>query len=397
MSRDDAALTEKITGSLTSVARWVEDHQYKGYEYSDGLLSPLLTLCFGNLFLERCLLQAVRLTPVNIRPLVGVRPQESTKGRGYMSWGYLTMFQLTGDPAYREKAESCLEWLDANKAPGYADHSWGNHFPFSSRSGRLPALEPIIVWTGLIGQVFLNAYEMFGTARYLEVARSICRWICSLPRERTDNGACISYVAFEQSSIHNSNMIGAAMLARTARITGEDELMEVAGEAMLYSCSRQNENGAWYYGHDSMHHWVDNFHTGYNLDALKCYLKHSGDDRFDDNLQRGFRYYIDNLFEDDRIPRYYDDNTYPVDIQCAAQAITTLANFSDLFPESLTTAVNVAQWTIDNMQDADGHFYYRVLPWKKLKVPMLHWGQATMYRGLTLLLWNVQKKGSGTP
>ena len=77
------------------------------------------------------------------------------------------------------------------------------------------------------------------------------------------------------------------------------------------------------------------------------------------------------FFEKDGAPRYYDNKTYPIDIQCASQAITTLAYFSDLYPEALELAGKVAEWTIDNMQDGSGYFYYRVLPWKKIKVPLL--------------------------
>ena len=47
----------------------------------------------------------------------------------------------------------------------------------------------------------------------------------------------------------------------------------VAKEAIKYSCTRQLPNGAWLYGEDPMNHWIDNFHTGYNLDALKCYIE----------------------------------------------------------------------------------------------------------------------------
>jgi rhamnogalacturonyl hydrolase YesR len=376
---------EKILQSIFRVGKWVEDRNYRGYEYSDGLSSPLKALTFGNLFLERCLLQLVRLSPVNIRPLVGVRPLDSTKGRGYMAWGYLTMFRLTKDPIYEEKTRSCLRWLDENKAKNYEGHSWGNHFDFSSRSGRTPKLEPIIVWTSLIGQAFLDGYELLGEEQYLDIAKSICRWILALPRERTDHGTCLSYVAFTQGTVHNSNMLGAAMLARTARITGARELKETAAEAMEYSCTRQLPEGGWYYGEDPKFHWVDNFHSGYNLDSLKCYLENTNDMRFEKNLKRGFEYYMKSFFESDGTPRYYNNKKYPVDIQCASQAITTLANFSDIYPEVMDISLKVANWTIDNMQDKKGYFYYRVMPWGKVKVPLLHWGQATMYRGLTLL------------
>ena len=386
---------EKILRSIIKVGKWVEDQNYRGYEYSDGLSSPLKALTFGNLFLERCLLQLVRLSPVNIRPLVGVKPLDSTKGRGYMAWGYLTMFRLTKDPAYEAKTRGCLQWLDENKAKNYEGHSWGNHFEFASRSGRTPKLEPIIVWTSLIGQAYLDGYELLGEERYLEVAKSICRWILALPRERTDHGTCLSYVAYAQSTVHNSNMLGAAMLARTGRITGAKKLAETAAEAMEYSCTRQLPDGAWYYGEDPKYHWVDNFHTGYNLDSLKCYLENANDTRFEKNLRRGFEYYMKEFFESDGTPRYYNNKKFPVDIQCAAQAITTLANFSDAYPEALDISLKVANWTIDNMQDKKGYFYYRVMPWGKMKVPLLHWGQATMYRGLTLLYSKLKDSNSG--
>jgi hypothetical protein len=38
------------------------------------------------------------------------------------------------------------------------------------------------------------------------------------------------------------------------------------------------------------------------------------------------------------------------------------------------------------MQAGDGHFYYRDLGWKKVKTPMLHWGQGTMFKALANLL-----------
>ena len=376
----------KISGSLVRLEKWVEDHEYRGYEPFDGLSSVLRPLTFGNLFLERLLQQLVRQSPINLRPLLGIRPQESTKGRGYMAWGYLTMLRCGGPIAYQEKAKHCLEWLERNKAPGHAGHSWGNHFDFSSRGGRLPKHEPIIVWTSLIGQAYLDAYKLLGERKYLDIATSICTWIMGVPREKTATGTCLSYVAFEQGSIHNSNMLGAAMLARTGNITGDKEYVSVAQEAMEYSCSRQLPNGAWYYGESPDRHWIDSFHTGYNLDSLKSYIETTEDVALEGNLKRGFEFFVDHFFEDGGAPKYYHDRTFPIDSQCAAQAIETLAHFSDRDERALPMALKVANWWIDNMQDVSGYFYYRRYPLLVSKTPMLHWAQATTYRALSLLL-----------
>ncbi len=284
-----------------------------------------------------------------------------------------------------------------NKAPSHQEYSWGNHFPFCTRGGKTPALEPIVPWTTLIGQAFLEAHETFGRSEYRRVLESIARWLMNLPRERTDSGTCISYVAFKQNSIHNSNMLAAAFLAQLASFTGTPEMFEVAADAMTYSCSRQRADGAWMYGEAAKYQWNDNFHTGYNLDCLWRYRQATGDRRFDEQLHKGFAYFLEHFFESDGRPKYYDTQTYPTDIQCAAQAIDTLTLFADHDAAALPLAGKVAAWTIDHMQAPDGHFYYRDLGWAVARTPMLHWGQGTMFKALAHLLGRVASPEAGAP
>ena len=357
------------------------------WEPFDGLSSPFHIFTFNNHFLDRMLLQSVRRCPINIRQLLLMKQLPSTKGRGYMAGGYLAMYKVTGDESYKNKALVQLDWLDKNKSPKYKDHSWANHFAFAGRGGKYSEHESIIVWTALIGFAYLEAYEMFGEKRHKEIIESIIRWILSLPREKTGSGTCISYFMPAQSSIHNSNMLGAAFLAHAAKITGNKEAAAVAREGMIYSCIRQQPDGSWWYGEDPKYHWIDNFHTGYNIDSLKHYIEVSCDKEYEPNLKVGFEFFKKNLFESNGMPKYYNNKIYPIDSQCAAQAIETLAGFADHDPEALQLACKVADWWIMNMQDRDGHFYFRLYKSGiKDKTPMLHWAQATTYKGLSLLL-----------
>jgi hypothetical protein len=155
---------------------------------------------------------------------------------------------------------------------------------------------------------------------------------------------------------------------------------------MLYSCSRQNPDGSWDYGELPKYHWIDNFHTGYNLDCLKRYRESTGDAGFDDAMRRGFRYFKNTFFEADGRPKYYHNKTYPIDSQCAGQAIDTLTFFSGDDRDAQPLAAKVAAWTIRHMQDKDGHFYYRDLGWAVNKTPMLHWGQGVIFKALAHLL-----------
>jgi rhamnogalacturonyl hydrolase YesR len=389
----DAA--HKVERSAAAVARWVEQHGYCAYDPGDGNLSFLHPLTFNVLILERLLQQAVYRSPLNLRPLLGIKPHVSTKGMGYMAWGYVKLYASTGEPVYATRAKSCLDWLIANKTPFYPQYAWGNHFPFCTRGGKTPALEPIVPWTTLIGQAFIEAHAAFREPKYLEVIDSIADWLLRLPRERTESGTCISYVAFKQNSIHNSNMLAGAFLAQAARLTDKPGAVYAARDAMVYSCSRQRADGAWMYGAAAKFQWNDNFHTGYNLDCLKRYIDATGDRAFDANLRNGFEYFKTHFFEPDGRPKYYDNQTLPTDSQCAGQAIDTLTFFSGEDSSALPLAIKVANWTIDHMQDRDGHFYYRDLGWTMARTPMLHWAQGTIFKALTHLLGRLRRLDSG--
>jgi hypothetical protein len=376
---------EEVGRNLDLVQNWVEQKDYRGYEPFDGLSSWARPLALGNVFAERLLMQLIRQCPLNLRPLLGVSPKESTKGRGYMAWGYLSRYRATKRKGYLDKATHCLDWLDLHKVPRSEHHSWSNHFDFVSRYGSYTKDDPIIVWTSLIGLAYLEAFEITAEQRWLRIADSVCRWIMELPRETTRRGACLSYLPRVQCSIHNSNLLGAAMLARTARRTGNREQLQVARSAMEYSCSRQLPDGAWWYAEEAKYHWIDNFHTGYNLCCLKHYLDATEEPEFRGNLESGLKFFKENFFEESGRPKYYHNRTYPVDIQCAAQAIDTLATLGERDPACLALARRVARWTMANMQDREGYFYYRQYPLMTSRTPMLHWGQATMFRALALL------------
>ncbi|MGC4097229.1 MAG: hypothetical protein QM706_08950 [Nitrospira sp.] len=377
---------EKVEGSLRRLISWIRRHEYRAYEPADGNLSWLFSFTGGRIFPMRVLQQVVLRAPFNVRPLLGIPRHESAIARGYFAWGYVLLHGLTGDDNARGEAVACLEWLTTNRSSRSAEYCWGDPYEYATRAGRRPFDAPLLIWSALIGQAFLDAYELFRDEKYMLVAESIGNWMLKLPRESTESGSCMSYVAYRQSSIHNSNAMGAAFLARLGTVTGNREALTTAKSAMTYTCSRQRSDGSWYYAEEAKYHWIDNFHTGYNLSALKHYRDATKDDAFDECIKKGLYFYKSHFFESTGVPKYFHDRTYPVDIQCAAQAIDTLATLSEEDPECLPLAMKVAEWTIDHMQAEDGHFLYRDLGWKKVGTPMLHWGQGTMVKASAVLL-----------
>lgn len=279
-----------------------------------------------------------------------------------------------------DRARSCLHWLIDNQSPGYSGACWGNHFDYVSRNGEIPKGLPTVVWTSLIGHAFLDAYSVLKDSQYLDVAVSICEHITrDLMTYPDGSGLCISYTPGKGAWVHNANTLGGCFLARTYMHTGEERYRTLATKAMAYTAQYQRADGSWFYGEKGNNHWVDNFHTGYVLDCFKHYSESTGDASFDRILWKGYEFWKATFFLADGTPKYYASKVLPLDIQCASQAIDTFVFFSDRDADALPLAVKIAQWTMKNMQDSTGYFYYR--RYSRLlvnKTPTLHWGQATM-------------------
>ena len=220
-----------------------------------------------------------------------------------------------------------------------------------------------------------------------------------LPRIPQDRGICLGYVTDTSYAVHNANLLGARLLAELFRETGDHRYRDLAREAVLYSASAQLPNGAWYYGEHPKYHWIDNWHTAYNLDAILDYGLNTGSTEFEQVYLKGLEFYHDHFFNPDGAPRYYWDRDYKYDIQSASQAIDTLVTAATILrrPGMLTTAERVARWTIDNMQDPAGYFYLWKNKWWTNTTPTFHWGGTTMFHALAHLLLEMKNAEQSVP
>jgi rhamnogalacturonyl hydrolase YesR len=338
--------------------------------------------------------QSVRRFPINIRPFLGIKKETSSKGMGFCALGYLNLYQIKKETKYLEKMQYCLGWLANNYSKGYSGYCWGNHFSYESRAGKIPLGVPTIVWTSLISNAFLDAYEVFGNQEYLDIAKSAGNFILNdIGRYvDSDKAICLMYTPSDKenpsysSCIHNSNLLAAWFLGHLFKHTKDDRLLSLAKKSINYAIKYQLPTGGWYYGEHKKYHWEDTFHTGYNLDSIHGYKEATGDKAYDKYLIKGFKYFKERFFLNDGTPKYYDYKTYPIDIQCASQGILTLVKLKEYDPDALDLARRVAIWTLNNMQDRKGYFYFRKYPFITNKTPMFHWGQGTMLGALAYLL-----------
>jgi hypothetical protein len=131
-----------------------------------------------------------------------------------------------------------------------------------------------------------------------------------------------------------------------------------AADGVRWSITRQRPDGSWPYGEAPNLRWVDNFHTGYVLEALHTCLR-AGLVEAREPLMRGLAFYEARMFLADGTPKYFVNKTYPIDMWCVAQAIQTFAIVSHLDPRLLDKALNVFDFALRAMRRRDGAFIFQ--------------------------------------
>ena len=364
-----------IRAASAALDAWIEDNDFRGWDPHDGLNSPILhALSFGSRNIGIAWLQMVKRSPVNIRPLLLVPKGHNPKAMGL----FLASYARKRD---RERVGFFVDWLEKNAAAGYHGAAWGYNFDWPNRDLFAPRGTPTIVNTSFIGLAFLDLREEL-EAKGTMVARSACEFVLrDLNRHApADDEICFSYTPIDRRQVHNANVLGAWLLAETWKRTGDDELAVAALAAARFTARRQRSDDMWPYGERSRDSWTDNFHTAYVLVALRHIGAALRSAEFDDVVGRGYEAWKKTMITPDGIPKYYADRLYPIDAHCVAQTILTFIEFGDI-----DQAIRVAEWSIQNMQERDGHFDYQVHRHYRIRIPYMRWCQAWMQRALTEL------------
>lgn len=383
----------RIWKALCDLGRWISDNNYQSYDPYDALDSPWAKLIpEGCVLTRRIFTQINKRSPINLRPLIGIRKKRSIKASAYLASAYTRLYQIDRQETYAQRIRDLLEYILQNRCRVYSNISWGYHFDYQTGSISYKRGDSTLVATGFIANSFIDAYEIFNKQEYLDVARSACRYVMEdLPIHREGETICISYIPHAVIAVHNANMLGVLLLSRTYKHTRDKELFRYAQKAAAYTAKYQLPSGAWYYAEDPKSHWVDGFHTGFVLDGFYHYMHATGDTTYEDKVEKCLRFYKQNLF-DDLTPKSRADRLYPIDIRSASQGIQTFSIFSDYDNSYLDFALDLALWTIENMRNTDGSFQFQKCRLYTIRTPFMRWSQSTIMCALSWLLLRIHQR-----
>ena len=380
------ALAGPVRSAIEGLEGFLRRNGLKGWDPYDALNSPLLRgLSLGLKYPRIAFTQALKIMPVNLRPLLLIKPSYNPKGLALFLSGAIRRFRTTGDERFADKARWLIDKLVDLRSLGYSGACWGYPFPWQSRAFFVPRWTPTIVNTSFVGHALLDAADSLDDERCADLARSACDFILKdLHRTPAATGFCFSYTPIDELAVHNANLLGAGLLARVGARTGEAELLDAARAAARHLLANQHESGAWWYAEPEYQHWIDSFHTGFVLEALRHVVRHAGFAEGAEPLARGHDYFLRTFFEVDGAPRYFHDRKEPLDIHCPTQAFVTVCELWDIAPVP-ELLLRTARWFLDRMRAPEGYFYYRLGRLGPNRIPYLRWGQAWAYHGLARL------------
>ncbi|MFN4764637.1 delta-aminolevulinic acid dehydratase [Gillisia sp. Q332] len=390
----------RAVNSFQNLKFYCEAENFKGWDPYDGLNSKIFKATpLKNWDLARLAwIQGFKRSPINFRSILMVPKETNAKGIGLFLSGYCNLYKIAekGNTTFGTK-ENILEKINflsnllldlQNK--DYSGACWGYNFDWQARRLFLfPKNTPTVVATTFCASALFEAYEITKNEIYLQTALSSANFVMKdLNRTAHNNGFLFSYCPLKgNNTVYNASLLGAKLLSLCYYYSGKDEYRNTAREAVLAACEGQNKDGSWVYGLLPVQSWIDSFHTGYNLDAIQVYQDKTGDASFQQKMVKGFEFYITNFFEADGTPKYYHNKTYPIDIHCPGQLLVTLKSLHR-FEENRELAEKVLAWSVKNMQDRKGYFYYQVKKGISSKISYMRWSNAFMFYGMSCFLGN---------
>ena len=384
---------EIIENSLNKLIKYIENENYKGYDPYDALNSwiPFYILGKWGPIIAN---QLIKRSPINIRQLIGIKKDYNSKGMGLILKAYCNLYRLKNNEIYLEKAKMIFEWLTDNYILSNSGIAWGYNFPWANTAEYVDRRLPTVVATSFVVDGLYSYWKITKDIKAKNAIIGAAQYVKNdIPITRFDEGICFSYHTKSHDICYNASLLSAEILLKANLVTN-DIFDNLINEAVLFVLSKQNNDGSWNYSYDIKNNTerkqID-FHQGFILTSLNNIYSNTNflHNELHDAINKGLLFYKEKQFESNGKSLWRYPLKWPVDIHNQSQGIITFSELKFFNTDYLNFANTIAKWTIENMQDKSGYFYFRKYPYLTNKISYMRWGQAWMFLALTELLVNL--------
>lgn len=390
---------EEVQAVVSAFVQWLERFGETSYDHQSYFASDLGRAAKA-LYYRKKLLGTMAVAPMIFSEAFVpsarrffYKPQRFPIADAHYAMGFAMLSQVTGEERFYRRAVHFLEVLEETRSPGYENYCWGYPFHWETRNGPMWAGTPLITTVPYVYEAFLQVYEIDSDRRWLNIMRSIAEHALNDYHEITisEDASSCSYNPDPKDScgVINASAYRAFLLTRASKDFGEGKYAKVSERNLNFVVEAQNSDGSWYYSIDGQRDFVDHFHTCFVMKALAKIEALTGNPRCTNAIQKGVEYYVNNLFDDEGMPKPFSRRprltVYKRELYDYAECINLAVLLRGRFPvldRILDRIVHVNGW-----QKADGSFRSRQLFLSWDNTPMHRWAQSQFFRSLCFLLY----------
>ncbi len=398
ISNDNAKLTGEVAAALARFSQWLDSYGETSWDHQSFFAGPV----GGNaktLYYRYGKIGTLAVAPMILCEafLPSARrffhhPIRFPIADAHYAMGFLFLYEATGESRCLEKAVHFLNELKKSRCSAFKEYSWGYPFNWVTRGGVIKKDTPLITTTPYVYEAFLEAFKVSPREEWKEVLASIARHARFEIKdfETGPLASSCSYTPFDRGGVINAAAYRAFLLFSASQFFSNDDYRKTAERNLKFVLDAQNPDGSWYYAVDGVRDFVDHFHTCFVMKALGKIYALNGDERCHDALARGTKYYLENLFDEEGLPKPFSKaprlTVYKRELYDCAECINLGLVLRKEFPALEKTVVRVINEVAANWLKRDGSFRSRRLHVGWDNVPMHRWGQSQMFRSLAFYL-----------
>jgi len=385
---------ERVSGALDGFTRWLCDFGETSFDHQSFFAGPVGGRAKALYYRQR------KLGTLAVAPMVFFEAFVPSARRlfhrrlrfpiadAHYAMGFAFLREATGDDHYLETARHFLEELKNSRCPGYDDYCWGYPFDWVTRNGTLPGHTPFITSTPYVYEAFLQVHTIQPRDEWLAILASIARHVQNDIKDTPTSASASSssYGPYGGAGVINASAYRAFMLTSAARVLCDERYRVTAERNLNFVLEAQNGDGSWHYAIDGVRDFIDHFHTCFVMKALGKILRLTGHSGCRSALERGVRYYLGHLFDEEGRPKPFSRAprmiVYKRELYDCAECINLCLVLRSYFPELNETLERVVRDILDHWVKRDGSFRSRRLYFGWDNVPMHRWAQAQMFRSL---------------
>ena len=396
-------LTDTVSDVLTDFTTWLHAYGETSWDYQSFFAGPvggrakalyyrhklIGTAAVGPMiFCEAFLPAARRLFHHRIRfPIADA----------HYAMGFAFLYEATGDFSQLESAVHFLTELEKSRCRQFKEYCWGYPFDWVWRGGVAKRQTPLITTTPYVYEAFLQVFEPNPRDEWKRILESIARHACNDIKDfrTSETASSCSYNPFGEGGVINAAAYRAFLLTSASQVLSKDDYWKIAERNLNFVLETQNPDGSWFYAVDGVRDFIDHYHTCFVMKALAKIHALTGYEGCLKALSKGVSYYLNNLFDDDGLPKPFSKaprlTVYKRELYDCAECINLCLLLRDRFPQLEAKLETVVREILHNWVKRDGSFRSRKLHFGWDNVPMHRWGQAQMFRSLAFYLREASK------